>query len=141
MCSCATRCLHNMCALHMAKLRYLCLRNLRITRGIIDKVQNLSGKMPVKGERERSFCNVTNRNRKYSTGRSIREPHNKRAIQPPRTENGTGDLPYSLGSNMGLPLRNFILHYSSRMAAAVLNMPSLDINLLPSFTHNFKKSL
>src|SRR5690349_2357702 len=47
----------------MANLGSLCLRNLRITRGIFDKVQNLFGKMPLKGERERSFCNVTNRNR------------------------------------------------------------------------------
>jgi hypothetical protein len=57
--------------------------------------------------------------------------HNKRAIQPIRTDNGTGDLLYSLSSNMGLPLPNFILHYSSGTAAAVLMMSSLDINLLP----------
>jgi hypothetical protein len=41
------------CALHMADLGYLCLRNLRITRGIVGA--NLFGKMTLKGERERSF--------------------------------------------------------------------------------------
>jgi hypothetical protein len=59
--------------------------------------------------------------------------HNKRAIQPTRIENGTDDLRHSLRSNMGLPLRNFIL------AAAVPTKSSLDINFLPSFTRHCEK--
>jgi hypothetical protein len=40
--------------------------------------------------------------------RTCSDLRNKRTRQPIRTDNGTGDLLYSLGSNMGLPLRNFI---------------------------------
>jgi hypothetical protein len=43
------------------------------------------------------------------------------------------DLYYSLGSNMGLPLYNFILHYSSGTTAAVLN--TLSLNQPPSLLY------
>jgi hypothetical protein len=47
---------------------------------------------------------------------------NKGEIQPTRTDNGTGDLRYSLSSNMGLPLRSFNLYRSSGTAGAVLDL-------------------